>query len=102
MSKIVGNITATMSPQSDYNQTDSTKADYIKNKPILGTLAAKSTVEKSDVASDIQASLNKADTAIQSLGGYATESFVNVKVAENSLTVEDDGTGNVTLKFGQA
>lgn len=77
MAKIIGNTTATTSPQSDYNQTDSTKADYIKNKPVLGTLASKSTVEKSDVASDIQASLNKADTAIQSLEGLATEDYVD-------------------------
>lgn len=81
MSKIIGNTTTTTSPQSDCNQTDPTKADYIKNKPVLGTLASKSTVEKSDVAIDIQVSLNKADTAIQSLDGYATEDFVNDKIA---------------------
>ena len=100
MSKIVGNITATTSPQSDYNQADSTKANYIKNKPVLGILASKSTVEKSDVASDIQASLNKADTAIQSLVGYATENYVDLQVAGNNLTVTDDNAGNVTFSSG--
>ena len=33
MSKIIGNTTATPNPQSDWNQNDSTRADYIKNKP---------------------------------------------------------------------
>ena len=32
--EIIGNTTTTPVPQSDWNQTDSTKADYIKNKPI--------------------------------------------------------------------
>ena len=34
MAKIIGNTTATPNPKSDYAQTDATKADYIKNKPI--------------------------------------------------------------------
>ena len=33
MVKIIGNTTATSNPCPDWNQTDSTKADYIKNKP---------------------------------------------------------------------
>ena len=35
MSKIIGNIIATPNPRPDWNQTDETKADYIKNKPDL-------------------------------------------------------------------
>lgn len=31
--KIIGNTTATPNPRPDWNQTDETKADYIKNKP---------------------------------------------------------------------
>lgn len=31
--EIIGNTTATPSPQVDWNQSDSTKPDYIKNKP---------------------------------------------------------------------
>lgn len=37
MADIIGNTTATSNPQPDWNQTDSTKADYIKNKPGLVT-----------------------------------------------------------------
>ena len=50
----------------DWNQTDSTAPDYIKNKPVLGSLATKSTVNKSDLDSSVQTSLGKADTALQS------------------------------------
>ena len=35
MAKVIGNTTATPNPQADWNQTDATKADYIKNKPIV-------------------------------------------------------------------
>lgn len=35
MSKIIGSTTVTPYPQADWNQTDSTKADYIKNKPSI-------------------------------------------------------------------
>ena len=33
MAKIMGNIVGLPSPRSDWNQTNETKADYIKNKP---------------------------------------------------------------------
>ena len=42
MAKIIGNTTATPNPQPNWTQTDSTKADYIKNKPEVGeTVTAK-------------------------------------------------------------
>ena len=37
MAKIIGNTTATPNPRPDWNQSDETKADYIKNKPCLAT-----------------------------------------------------------------
>ena len=37
MAKIIGNTTATPNPRPDWAQTDSTKADYIKNKPTVLT-----------------------------------------------------------------
>lgn len=36
MTKIIGNTTATPNPRPDWTQTDETKADFIKNKPIIG------------------------------------------------------------------
>ena len=38
MAKIIGNTTATPNPNPDWNQTDPTKADYIKNKPDLSNI----------------------------------------------------------------
>ena len=82
MAKIIGNTTATPNPRPDWEQTDATKADYIKNKPILGTLSGKSEVVKDDLALDVQTSLDKADTAIQSIEGLATEIYVDTKIAD--------------------
>ena len=36
MARIIGNTTATPTPVSDWDQTDQKKADYIKNKPVIG------------------------------------------------------------------
>lgn len=33
MTKIIGNVVGLPSPRSNWNQTDETKADFIKNKP---------------------------------------------------------------------
>lgn len=63
--KVVGNTTATPSPTPDWEQPDKTNASYIKNKPELGTLAAKSTVEYDDLDEGIKESLGKADNAIR-------------------------------------
>lgn len=38
MREVIGNTTATPNPRSDWNQTDETKADYIKNKPDIAAL----------------------------------------------------------------
>ena len=57
MAKIIGNTTTTPMAIPDWNQTDENKADYIKNKPILGDLATKSQIAMTDLASDIQESL---------------------------------------------
>lgn len=45
MSKIIGNTTATPNPRPDWNQTDETKADYIKNKPDLSGFATQDYVD---------------------------------------------------------
>lgn len=61
--------------QADWAQTDSSQVDFIKNKPNVYE-KPNGGIPKTDLANDVQASLNKADTAIQSLNGYATESWV--------------------------
>lgn len=57
----------------------------------LGSLAFKSTVAKSDLASDVQESLDKADSALQS----APVTSVNSKTGAVSLVKGDVGLGNV-------
>jgi hypothetical protein len=56
---IIGNTTATPNPQADWNQTDDKKADYIKNKPTLGDLAALSQVDKDYLTDDIKLLLKR-------------------------------------------
>ena len=48
-------------------------------------------IAKADLASAVQASLAKADTAIQSLSGYATESYVGTMVADKVDKVDGKG-----------
>lgn len=62
MSKIIGNTTATPVPRSDWNQTDKKRPDFIRNKPELGTISEKDVIEKSDLTTDIQSSLEEIDT----------------------------------------
>lgn len=57
----------------------------------LGSLAFKSTVSKSDLASDVQTSLGKADSALQS----APVTSVNSKTGAVSLNKSDVGLGSV-------
>ena len=57
----------------------------------LGSLAFKSTVAKSDLASDVQTSLGKADSALQS----APVTSVNGKTGAVNLAKGDVGLGNV-------
>lgn len=60
-------------------------------------------IPKKDLASDVQTSLGKADTAIQSLSGYATESWVAGKgyVNENdvkSIKVNESSVADYSLR----
>lgn len=48
MAKIIGNTTATPNPQPDWNQTDSSKADYIKNKPDISKMEGIATTDYVD------------------------------------------------------
>lgn len=57
----------------------------------LGSLAFKSTVAKSDLANDVQTSLGKADSALQS----APVTSVNSKTGAVNLAKGDVGLGNV-------
>jgi hypothetical protein len=49
MPKIIGNPTLTPVLPADWNQTDETKVDYIKNKPDVVTFADYATADKAGV-----------------------------------------------------
>lgn len=67
----------------------SSSENPVQNKVVTGALSEKyvkptTGIPKSDLASDVQTSLGKADTALQqhqSLSGYATETWVNQQIA---------------------
>lgn len=77
--EIIGNTTATPNPCPDWNQNDSTKADYIKNKPDV--------VTKGDTISDSTVAYIK--TVPENTAGYATATKIG------GMTYRDGDT----LKF---
>ena len=102
MAKIIGNAIATPNPRPDWNQTDETKADYIRNKPILGNFTTKSEVEKSDLALDVQATLDKADSAIQPTEGKTLSSNDYTDDEKMKLAnIEDGAQVNVQADWNQ-
>ena len=59
---IVGNTTATPNPLPDWNQTDETKADYIKNKPAILTADDISDLIKDNIKDQIQVDWDQTTT----------------------------------------
>lgn len=89
--------------QSDWNVTDTTSDAYIKNKPTIPSAVTESTVSgwgftkntgtyskpgtgipKSDLASAVQTSLGKADTALQSYTEKYTGTITGIKMNGSS------------------
>ena len=96
---------AEVNVQSDWNVTDSSSDAYIKNKPTIPSAVTESTVSswgftkntgtyskpsggipKSDLASAIQTSLGKADTALQSYTEQYKGTVTGVKVNGNTYS----------------
>ena len=82
-------LAAALGDDENFANTVTTELSNKVNITDLGNLAIKDIVSKSDLASDIQTSLGKADTAIQSLDGYATEDMVNTKVSYTAQTLTE-------------
>lgn len=103
---------AEVNVQSDWNVTDSSSDAYIKNKPTIPVAVTESTVSgwgftknigtyskpsggipKSDLASAVQTSLGKADTALQSY----TEQYKGTitGVSANGTSVATSGVANI-------
>ena len=102
--KITGNTVGTTMPRSDWNQTDPSKADYIKNKPTLGAISTKDTIEKTDLSSDVQTTLDKAETAATQIGnkvdkvdgkGLSTNDYTTDE--KNKLSGVELGANNYSL-----
>ena len=93
MSKIIGNTTATPVPRSDWNQTDKKRPDFIRNKPELGAISEKDIIDKADLTTDIQSSLEQIDTKANVLT-LSTEEYEALEKAEatnaNTLYVITD------------
>lgn len=98
--------------QSDWNESDPTSDAFIKNKPAIPSEVTEETVAgwgftkntgdyskpssgipKSDLASSVQTSLNKADTALQSEQYKGTVTSVKI----NGTTKTPDTNGMVDL-----
>ena len=69
---------------ADWNATSG--SSQIKNKPTLGSMAAKNTVDKNDLSSTVQASLNKADTAVQQESGKGLSTNDYTAAEKNKLS----------------
>ena len=89
MAKIIGNTTATPNPRSDWQQTDESKADFIKNKPTLGRMASKDTVEMSDLSDEVQSSLGGGSGG--GGGVSATNYTIYIPNTEESWVAVDGG-----------
>ena len=72
MAKIIGNTTATPNPRPDWNQTDATKADFIKNKPDIEEIVDQKVAEIVDAAPEALDTLNELAAALGDDPNFAT------------------------------
>ena len=94
MSKIIGNTTTTPVPRSDWDQVDKTKADFIRHKPTLGTIAEKDATDyytKSEI--DNMVLITIAD--IDDICGQMANPEMDIVL--NNFAVSYDTDGNVTI-----
>ena len=80
MSKIIGNTTTTPVPRSDWGQTDKKKADYIRNKPTLGTISEKDAIGKDDLTQEVQSSIDTKANVVT----LSTEEYTALEQAQQT------------------
>ena len=80
MSKIIGNTTTTPVPRSDWEQTDKKKADYIRNKPTLGTISEKDAIGKDDLTQEVQSSIDTKANVVT----LSTEEYTALEQAQQT------------------
>lgn len=78
--------------QADWNQTDSTKKDFIKNKPALGALASKDTLNYSEITGTPPAPDLRPYALKTELQPKADKTYVDTELAKKQPT------GNYALK----
>ena len=83
MREIIGNTTATPNPKPDWNQTDETKADYIKNKPDYDGMSQKISIIESKF-SDYDDLNSKIDGIETKLTGY-DEMNTKIEIIESQM-----------------
>jgi hypothetical protein len=83
----------------DWEQDNETRADYIKNKPTLGTLAAKDKVAKDDLTQEVQEMLGQSGSA-ELAGKVATleQQMANLLYTAISVTSFSNNAG--TKEYG--
>ena len=87
MAKVIGNPTTTPMAIPDWNQTDSKKADFIKNKPDLTQYATKADLEAVKPEQVEHAEYARRDSdGNQIVDHYATKTEVN-RLAESASEV---------------
>lgn len=99
MSKIIGNTTTTPVPRSDWSQTDKTKADFIRHKPILGVISQKDIIDKSDLTSEINQKLGMVDTLNNTkLNASELDSAIDTALTEAKASGEFTGEDAIWWK----
>lgn len=78
MSKIIGNTTTTPVPRSDWEQTDKTKADFIRHKPELGAISEKDAIGKDDLTQEVQSFIDTKANVVT----LTTEEYTALEEAE--------------------
>ena len=97
--KIAGNTVGTPMPRTNYNQTDSTKADYLKGKPDLD----KKIQDAQTSANNAQTSANNAQTSAnnaQTAADNAQTTANDAKSIANDALPKAGGTMTGALNIG--
>ena len=92
MSKIVGNVVGIPNPQSDFNQNDPAKADYIKNKP---TTLSGYGITDAYTKDEVDAKIGSGGGGGSSINTNNPEFTGTVKIGEATLYMDEYGGFNI-------
>lgn len=98
MAKIIGNTTATPNPRPDWNQTDATKADYIKNKPVVDQAYSVESTNAQSGQAVAQAIETKPGEVTITGADYGQSAYASVR--GERFNDYDDTNGNRALAAG--